>query len=77
MVNVCNVVLYSVAELLQKMFTRLEEDYNGKETNTRLVQQVSGALSIFVSMSALFKQFFIFIIGNIIRNNILSVQGIT
>ena len=32
--------IFSVGELLQKMFTRLEEDYNGKEQHTKLVQEV-------------------------------------
>ncbi|KAL8608276.1 hypothetical protein ACOMHN_042143 [Nucella lapillus] len=35
-----------VGELLQKMFTRLEEDYNGKETNTTLVQEVLCAIEL-------------------------------
>ncbi|XP_076442546.1 TPR repeat-containing protein DDB_G0287407-like isoform X2 [Babylonia areolata] len=41
-------LIYSadVGELLQKMFTRLEEDYNGRETGTRRVQEVLCAIDL-------------------------------
>ncbi|XP_070180221.1 TPR repeat-containing protein DDB_G0287407-like isoform X2 [Littorina saxatilis] len=35
-----------VGELLQKIFTRLEEDYNGKEEHTKLVQEVLCAIEL-------------------------------